>query len=286
MTKLPTMSLLAFLAALFVIPAINAELEVIGSGYGRTGTLSLFEVLGALGYKTYHMKTIVDNKLIDHSAVWTDQAKNDCSDVEALKSLFEDGGYTAAVDFPTSMCWETLMKAYPNAKIVHTERESDEKWWNSASNTIMVIGKIFPFNIVAKVVPFFRAHSKLSDALWSHVLKKTVTTADEGFPHIYKAEFLDAYNKNNKRVRKVVPRRRLIIQDHAKGWLPLCRFLGKPVPESDYPHSNKRADMRAFIRKIGMTFVGSVMAAAVLLVVGIKWIIGLVMGRTSKSKNE
>jgi hypothetical protein len=33
-----------------------AALEIIGSGYGRTGTDTLREALTDLGYKTYHMK--------------------------------------------------------------------------------------------------------------------------------------------------------------------------------------------------------------------------------------
>jgi hypothetical protein len=39
---------------LLAVPA--KSLEIIGSGYGRTGTDTLREALTDLGYKTYHMK--------------------------------------------------------------------------------------------------------------------------------------------------------------------------------------------------------------------------------------
>lgn len=39
---------------LLAVPA--KSLEIIGSGYGRTGTDTLREALADLGYKTYHMK--------------------------------------------------------------------------------------------------------------------------------------------------------------------------------------------------------------------------------------
>ena len=41
----------------------DAALEVIGSGYGRTGTDSLRSALNTLGYKTYHMKEIMGRSL-------------------------------------------------------------------------------------------------------------------------------------------------------------------------------------------------------------------------------
>ena len=104
----------------------NATLEVIGTGYGRTGTDSLREALNELGYKTYHMKEIMHGKLLSDVHDWITLAENNCSDEQALKDLFERGGWTATVDFPSSMCWETLIQVYPNAKVIHTEREPEE----------------------------------------------------------------------------------------------------------------------------------------------------------------
>ena len=38
-----------------------ADLKVIGAGFGRTGTMSLYTALEKLGFKTHHMKTVIKN---------------------------------------------------------------------------------------------------------------------------------------------------------------------------------------------------------------------------------
>lgn len=230
-----------------------SALEVIGSGYGRTGTFSLKTALDELGYKTYHMKEIVHASLLSDVHVWKMEAETNCSDVDAMKELFDRGGWTAAVDFPSSMCWETLIKAYPAAKVIHTERESADKWWDSASSTIAFMGTKFPLNVVQRVVPFFIAHSAMVDSLWSFVTKKNVSVRDDGFPFIYKQQFIDGYESNNARVREIVPSDRLLVQNHKNGWTDLCTFLDKDVPELPYPHSNSRDEFVANIRKLSIS---------------------------------
>lgn len=43
------------------------QIHVIGAGLGRTGTASLKVALGKLGYKTYHMKELLEN---NHAWAW------------------------------------------------------------------------------------------------------------------------------------------------------------------------------------------------------------------------
>ena len=84
---------------IMAVPATNAALEVIGSGFGRTGTDTLRQALTELGYKTYHMKEIIDGGLTKDVQDWIDLAENRCSDAEMLKSVFERGGWTAVLDY-------------------------------------------------------------------------------------------------------------------------------------------------------------------------------------------
>jgi len=251
----------------FITSPSNAALEVIGSGYGRTGTDTLREALNELGYKTYHMREIMKGQLLSDIKVWHDQIENDCSDVEALRDLFERGGWTAALDFPTVMCYESLMIAFPQAKIIHTERKSSEQWWNSASNSIMIIASLFPFNVLHAVIPFLKIRKAMLNSMWSKVLGgKNITISDDDFPLGYKEEFIAAYEANNARVRKVVPRKRLLIQDHSKGWTDLCKFLGKEVPEIPYPYSNKRRDFYRFAYKMAFKFIFGAVTAFVICI--------------------
>ena len=45
-------------------------------------------------------------------------------------------GYVAAVDWPACAYWEHLAEANPDALILLSVRESGEKWFKSASDTI------------------------------------------------------------------------------------------------------------------------------------------------------
>ena len=56
---------------------------------------------------------------------------------------------------------------------------------------------------------------------------------------------IGAYRRNNRRVREEIPAGRLLVFEVAQGWDPLCRFLGVPVPASDFPRSNHRDEFWA-----------------------------------------
>lgn len=244
-------------------PHTNAELQIIGSGYGRTGTDTLRESLTVLGYKTYHMKEILFGQLHQDAVDWKKIIDTNCDDVELLKDIFERGGWTAAVDLPTSLCWEQLMQIYPNAQVIHTERTSAEKWYESASNSILIGSTMFPFNIMSKVVPFWIDHRLMVESMWSMIVNKSVRRSDAGWPDVYKKELMAAYDANNVRVREIVPNERLLIQDHSKGWELLTIILEKDVPDIPYPHSNTRKEFVWLFRKY--TIVG-VVAVSFLIV--------------------
>ena len=260
---------------------INGALEIIGSGYGRTGTDTTREALTELGYKTYHMREIIDGGLSQDIADWTKLAETACENEELLKDIFERGGWTAAVDFPASMCWVQLMRIFPNAKVIHTERVSSDKWWESATHSILAIGAKFPMSILNRIIPFWIAHHEMADAMWSFIAEKAVSDRDPGWPSVYKKEFIAGYNRNNEQVRSLVPSERLLIQDHSKGWKLLTEFLEKEIPDKPYPHSNTRADFQAFFRtlSIGMTVAGA-------LLIGLVFYLVKQMVRTFRAKQK
>ena len=56
----------------------------------------------------------------------------------------------------------------------------------------------------------------------------------------------------NEEVKQAVPADRLLVFEPKQGWEPLCRFLGKPVPDQPFPHVNDTQgfkDMVAFVHK-------------------------------------
>ena len=53
-----------------------------------------------------------------------------------------------------------------------------------------------------------------------------------------------AYKKHNLYVKSVVPPEDLLIWNVKDGWEPLCKFMGKPIPDGPIPHDNKTGDSK------------------------------------------
>ena len=104
-------------------------IEVIGAGFGRTGTLSLKFALETLGFdKCYHMMEVMLNE--GHVAQWRQAAQGEKVDWHDLYR-----GYRATVDWPSASFWRELRFVYPDAKVILTLRDS-ERWYTSVMNTI------------------------------------------------------------------------------------------------------------------------------------------------------
>lgn len=46
---------------------------------------------------------------------------------------------------------------------------------------------------------------------------------------------------HNKKIKRVVPKDQLLVMRIEDGWEPLCKFLGKPVPNEPFPRENDSA---------------------------------------------
>jgi hypothetical protein len=87
------------------------SLQVIGAGFGRTGTLSLKFALEMLGFDPcYHMLEVMAKPA--HIDFWLRASRGEAIDwADALK------GYKASVDFPSAIFWREQAAAFPDAKI-------------------------------------------------------------------------------------------------------------------------------------------------------------------------
>src|SRR4029077_18449118 len=90
----------------------NTSMQVIGAGFGRTGTMSMQAALELLGYRCYHMKEITERP--GDLQAWHEfvsgRARMD------WKPLFES--YEATVDFPACIYYRELLQEFPDAKVV------------------------------------------------------------------------------------------------------------------------------------------------------------------------
>lgn len=198
-------------------------LSIIGSGFGRTGTMSTKMALEQVGFgPCHHMSEVMQNPA--QLAKWKSIASGtpvNWADVFA--------GYRAQVDWPGAAVWEQTVKAFPDAKVVHTERPENE-WWNSFSVTI---GKFFSIVPQLEVPPHIQDFFEIM-AGWF----MANTFAD----HADRATAIAAYRQNNQKVRNMVSGNRLLVFHVQEGWEPLCRFLNVPVPDSPFPRSNPRGE--------------------------------------------
>jgi hypothetical protein len=199
-------------------------LDVIGSGFGRTGTKSLKAALEQLGFgPCHHMHEIMANP--GQVAHWQAVARGEPMDWDAVFA-----GYGAQVDWPGAAVWRELAEAYPEARIVHSQRPEDA-WWTSFSKTI---GKLI---VAYPGLPMPPHVTAMLDA-WQDFAGGPVF----GRNYLDRESAIAAYRRHNEEVRRSIPADRLLVFDVAEGWEPLCAFLGAPVPDAPFPHHNLRAD--------------------------------------------
>lgn len=197
-------------------------LRVIGAGVGRTGTASLKAALEQLlGGRCYHMYEVMDRP--QDIPVWTHAARGEMPDWPRFLDEFE-----AAVDWPAAAYWEELAAAFPQALVLLSHRDA-EGWWRSASSTI------FPVCAEAPDGPW-------RDMVWEMLGARFTRDIDD------RTAAIAAYEAHNARVRANVPASRLLEWCPGDGWAPLCRALGVPVPENDFPHTNSEAEFLERVR--------------------------------------
>jgi len=199
-------------------------LSVIGSGFGRTGTMSLKNALEQLGFgPCHHMEEVFEHP--GQVPFWQAVAAGDAVD---WNSVFE--GYHSQVDWPGAHVWRELAAAFPDAKVVHSVRPEDS-WWNSFSKTI---GKFLNTYEDMQLPPHIRS---MCDAMLEVIGQQTF-----GGQFTDRESALAAYRKRTEQVRAAISPVRLLVFDVAEGWEPLCNFLEVPVPDGPFPHWNKQAE--------------------------------------------
>ncbi len=215
-------------------------LKIIHAGLHRTGTASVAEALGMLGYKVWHMERASRNcsLLLRGTKFWT---RNNCE----VFRLLDRPDWEETVDFdqwlqaidcdvimdcPTILYFEQLLKKYPHCKVI-VPIFGFEKWYSSmVALTQSIHAKSFSF-----VARFLCVHHMLQQEYWPRLLEGNV----ERFLHD-KEWALAYYHRRLAHIKRVVPKKQLLIFDVRDGWEPLCTFLGKKVPTQPFPKVNAR----------------------------------------------
>jgi hypothetical protein len=206
-------------------------LQVIGAGFGRTGTTSLKVALEQLGFsKCHHM----DEVMMSSPQVPLWQALCDGDDV-SWDEVFE--GFQASCDWPSCRYWERLHHHYPEAKIILTVRD-EVRWFESVSETIYPASFLLPRWLEWLVPPFARLNKMIVATVWDGVFDGRFEDREHS---------LQIYRDHIAYVKATAPSDQLLVFEAKEGWAPLCDFLKVPVPENDYPHLNDAAQIRRMI---------------------------------------
>ncbi|KAH7317146.1 P-loop containing nucleoside triphosphate hydrolase protein [Stachybotrys elegans] len=215
----------------------TVPMQVLCLGFNRTGTSTMSAAIEKLGIPCWHSFCLLSTNFQDNE-MWQDAidrkffGKGTPFGRAEFDQLLHGFGAVSS-DTPAIAFSEELIAAYPEAKVVLVERDIDS-WYKSYMSAI--IGNMF--HPVVSVVYHL-------DRWYLHVVGKVQRSTAEGWMGIRgkkDAERLakQRYREHYAKVRSVTPKERLLEYKLADGWEPLCEFLGKPVPETPFPHLNEQ----------------------------------------------
>ncbi|MFI7546863.1 sulfotransferase family protein [Actinoplanes sp. NPDC049599] len=203
-------------------------MDVIGAGFGRTGTLSLKLALEQLGHgPCLHMLPLLDDP--QRAALFHRAAEGDTASLD--KAL---EGHRSTVDWPGAYFWRELAGRHPAAKVVLTVRDP-QRWYESAHGTIFQAATHPPEG------------GDESVAAGRGMLRAIVWQGTFGGRFADREHAVRVFTEHNAAVRAEIPADRLLEFEVSDGWPPLCDFLGVPVPDVPFPRTNDGAAFRARI---------------------------------------
>ncbi len=198
-------------------------MQIVGAGFGRTGTLSLSQALEQIGFKPcYHVVEIFKHP--GHIRIWQAAAEGKPVDWRAFL-----GGYAAGLDYPIAGFYKEILAHFPDARVILTVRDP-EKWYQSTYETIYR-GFALP-GWFLRLAPPYRGLERMGRAaVWDRIF-------DGRFEEREYA--IRKFEAHIEEVKAYVPAGRLLVFNPSEGWGPLCGFLGVPQPAGPFPHINDR----------------------------------------------
>lgn len=195
------------------------SLEVIGAGFGRTGTNSLKLALEMLGFgPCHHMHEVATHT--EQVPIWEDVAHGRRTDWESVFA-----GYRSQVDWPGARYWHELADAFPAAKVILTVRPAED-WYRSFSATVgpeLLAPPTSP-------EPVALARRLMQREIIAHQVF--------GDRPLEGAHAIHVFRRHVDEVQRTVTPERLLVFDVSNGWGPLCAFLGVAAPSRPFPKTN------------------------------------------------
>ncbi|KAJ6595806.1 P-loop containing nucleoside triphosphate hydrolase protein [Mycena vulgaris] len=213
----------------------TVPMQVLALGFSRTGTASLKIALETLGYvRTNHG---FDIPLCSPPEIYMW--------IAAVRAKFYGegtpygreewdrllGNCQAITDAPHILFAEELIAAYPDAKVVLTNRSPDS-WWKSYEATVAKeLKPTLQVRLNNWLDPEYGKKQYLFRLVYAVLFNTDRVTED-----IATARFISHYEE----VRRLTPKDRILEFEVKEGWEPLTGFLGKEVPQTVFPRINDK----------------------------------------------
>jgi hypothetical protein len=213
-------------------------MKIICAGAQKTGSKSLSEALSLLGYKVY-----------DAPETYTYMRKtwikffNGKITIEQVCQKYDQQDCDVVIDLPTNYFWREMAEYWPQAKIILTVRDDEEKWYASLvrffKGNVAWIGKFIYVGHLSPLaasteygmtIPYLRLMYGNANL---HPFKYDFDNVNNAL--IYKRK----YREHNLMVRNFAPPGRLLDYNVKEGWSTLCKFLDVPLPDRDFPFRNQ-----------------------------------------------
>jgi predicted naringenin-chalcone synthase len=224
--------------------------QVIGAGFGRTGTMSLKVALEELGAGPCL-----------HSLEWVAQASRPHGELaaagepshwqrlaegERIDWRRELEGWGSVLDWVGARFYAEMLEAWPEAKVILSIRDPEE-WYESCDASLHATRGLDagyrPYGSRAVL-------DAVDSAIWDDLF---------GGRFRERAHAIAVFERHRHEVIERVPADRLLIYDIRDGWEPLCELLEVPVPQTPFPHLNTRT---AFWTRFGGRRDGGAVATA------------------------
>ncbi|GAB7359299.1 hypothetical protein MBLNU230_g5951t2 [Neophaeotheca triangularis] len=155
------------------------------------------------------------------------------------------GDCMAVVDNPIASFADELVDLYPDAKIILTVRDDAGVWHTSIMNTVYrTFERALPHSIRHPgLSPLYHLQRFLTPSTGqSKFLRKLFAMLDyENMPR----DGPKMYTMHNDSIRRLAKGRDFLEFNVKEGWEPLCKFLGKPIPDKPFPRINDTANYQS-----------------------------------------
>lgn len=206
--------------------SVPKNIELFVASLPRTGTASMEVALEILGYNALHGAEIAPHSQFVEEFYQGDKTVDDLFDYIAGQG-FDVGGMDLMGHF---FRW-AADKQHVKVVLPVRSAESWAKSWQMIEPGLDVLfGRPFSFSSrVRQLEPFVRDCMNVSG----------VSNSDKSLESLK-----SVYQKYVEEVKTTIPSDRLLVFDLRDGWEPLCKFLGKPIPDQPFPHIHESKTIR------------------------------------------